>query len=163
MAEFLDWYASLIDSGAMPQASEMSQLFTVGPEESLMGQGRAAMMIAPSSGLSGFSAASGDNLRLVKIPGETSESCKGTMVNVGIFYGISANTQHPAEAGKFVDFMINDPDAGKILGLDRGVPLSEAVVAAISPDLNELDQQQVAYMSSDQTLAKFSVLTAGCH
>ncbi|MFB7333409.1 ABC transporter substrate-binding protein [Streptomyces adustus] len=33
----------------------------------------------------------------------------------------SARTQHPKEVAQFIDFMVHDPEVGKIMGYDRGV------------------------------------------
>lgn len=40
---------------------------------------------------------------------------------------IAKRSAHPAEAAQFIDFFINDPEAGKILGLSRGMPVNAAV------------------------------------
>ena len=37
---------------------------------------------------------------------------------------ITRKSEHPKEAAKFVDFFINDPEAAKILGMSRGLPVN---------------------------------------
>lgn len=36
-------------------------------------------------------------------------------------FGVSAHSQHPKEAAMLIDFLLNDPDAIEIMGLERGV------------------------------------------
>ena len=148
LSEYLDFYAHLEAIGAIPPAAQAVETFTVGPEESLAGRGLAAITFVPSSSVTAFSSASGDDLVLARVPGDDSEAYVGTLVNIGIYWAISANCAHPVEAGQFIDFMINDPGAGEYLGVERGVPLNTTVAAAIAPGLNEVSQQQVEYMAS---------------
>lgn len=46
----------------------------------------------------------------------------------------SAKTPHPEEAVAFIDFVVNSPEAGKILGTLAGVPLSAKQAAAVGED-----------------------------
>lgn len=48
-------------------------------------------------------------------------------------WAVNANSKHPAEAVKLVNFLINDPAAGKELGMSRGVPPNADVAKAIAP------------------------------
>jgi len=147
LSQWFDFMKTLIDDGVAPPASETVQLFTVGPEESLMGQNRSAIMFAPSSTISQMTAASGANLVLARFPGESSEDRVGTMVDVGIYYGASARTPHPYAAARLINFLVNDPDAGLLLGVDRGLPLNSEVAAAVYPTVDSVAQQQFDYMN----------------
>lgn len=57
--------------------------------------------------------------------------------NVGWFkkpslmYSITPNTKAPAAAALFLDFMLNDQDAAKVLGTTRGIPSSKSAAAAL--------------------------------
>jgi len=148
LAQFLDFYQGLVNDGVAPPAAQVGETWTVGPEETLMGRGHAAITFVPSSSVTAFSSASGDDLLLERIPGDDSEAHIGTLVNIGIYWGISAFTEHPVEAGIFVNCMINSEAAGEYLGVERGVPLNTRVAAAIAPGLNEVSQQQVEYMAN---------------
>ena len=50
----------------------------------------------------------------------------GWMLKPALLYAISANTKYPDEAAEFLNFMLNDSEAAKILGTTRGLPASEA-------------------------------------
>ena len=146
MAEFFEFSSDLVADGLTPAATETVQLFVVGPGESLMGTNRSAMMFAPSSTIAQMTAASGANLALARFPGESSEPYIGTAVDVGIYYGAAANTPYPEAAGRFISFMVNDPEAGLHFGVDRGVPLNPYVVAALEPTADDVMLAQFDYM-----------------
>jgi len=45
----------------------------------------------------------------------------------------SARTAHPKEVAQFIDFMVHDPEVGKIMGYDRGILASKEQYAAFKP------------------------------
>jgi multiple sugar transport system substrate-binding protein len=45
----------------------------------------------------------------------------------------SARTAHPKEVAQFIDFMVHDPEVGKIMGYDRGILASTEQYAAFKP------------------------------
>ncbi|MEV4580330.1 hypothetical protein AB0K16_44540 [Nonomuraea jabiensis] len=54
-----------------------------------------------------------------------------------MFYAASAKTEHQAEVNAFINFMINDPEAGAIILSDRGLPASSKVLAAVRDQFPE--------------------------
>lgn len=92
--------------------------------KSLLITGKAAMSLLPSNQLAAFQSLTEDKLILLPVP----RGPKGTGVVFESSQGLSgyANTQHAKEVAILMDFWINDPDAAKILGNDRGVPVTEA-------------------------------------
>lgn len=143
---FFEFSRSLIDSGASPGADELVELTDVGPEQTLMGRGLAAFMLTWSSSLTALSEASGADLEIVKIPGESAET--GVWLQSSQLYTVSARTASPKDAAAFVNFLINDPEAGKLILTDRGVPAVEAVRQAILPELSETARREVEYISA---------------
>lgn len=143
---FFEYSKMLIDTGASPGADELVELTDVGPEQTLMGQGRAAFMLTWSSSLTALSEASGAELEIVKIPGESVET--GAWLQSSQFYTISARTPAPETAAAFVNFLVTDPDAGTLILTDRGVPAVESVRQAILPELSTTAQREVEYISA---------------
>ncbi|GHF83219.1 ABC transporter substrate-binding protein [Streptomyces griseosporeus] len=45
----------------------------------------------------------------------------------------SARTKHPKEVAQFIDFMVHDPEVGKIMGYDRGILATTDQYAAFKP------------------------------
>ncbi|APX33291.1 ABC transporter substrate-binding protein [Brachybacterium sp. P6-10-X1] len=143
---FFEFSKQLVDSGASPGADQLVELTDVGPERTLVGRGRAAFMLTWSSSLSALSEASGAELEIVKVPGESVEA--GVWLQSSQFYTISARTASPEAAASFVNFLVNDPEAGALILTDRGVPAVEAVRQAILPELSATAQREVEYISA---------------
>ncbi|GAA2261036.1 lipoprotein [Streptomyces ruber] len=51
----------------------------------------------------------------------------------GLMLSASARTEHPEEAAQFIDFMVNDPEVGKVMGYDRGTLTSTPQFEAYQP------------------------------
>src|SRR5690606_7372193 len=52
----------------------------------------------------------------------------GLYLKPSMLLSVSARTEHPTEAAKLVDFLVNDPEAAKILGTNRGIPATNAAL-----------------------------------
>lgn len=48
-----------------------------------------------------------------------------------MLYAVSKNSKNPDVAVRFVNFMLHDPDAARLLGTQRGLPLSKSAYAVI--------------------------------
>lgn len=80
---------------------------------------------------------------LIRYAGETKRELKlgplptntpgqlGQYLKPSMLLSASSRTKHPEEAAKLIDFLINDPEAGKIFGANRGIPASKAQRDAI--------------------------------
>ena len=102
-------------------------------------------MLTWSSSLTALSEASGEELEIAKVPGESTET--GVWLQPSQLYTISARTGSPENAATFVNFLINDPEAAKLILTDRGVPAVESVRQAILPELCETARREVEYIS----------------
>lgn len=51
---------------------------------------------------------------------------QGGFTKVSLAFAISKNTKHPAECAKLINFLLNEEDGVKIMGSERGIPLSKA-------------------------------------
>lgn len=146
VASFFAFSKELVDSGASPGAEELVELTDVGPEQTLIGRGAAAFMLTWSSSLTPLADASGEELEIVKVPGESLET--GGWLQSSQLYTISARTAAPEAAATFVDFLVNSPEAGKLILTDRGVPAVETVRQAILPELTDSARREVEYISA---------------
>jgi oligogalacturonide transport system substrate-binding protein len=59
---------------------------------------------------------------------------KSALIKVNMTFAINKNTKYPKEAAKFLNFMLSDPEAAKILGTVRGIPLNKSAFAALEKD-----------------------------
>lgn len=88
-----------------------------------------------------------DGVTLAPMPsGE--DGTPGQYFKPSMFMGVAADTSHPKAAVQLVDFMLNDPDAAKILGATRGIPVNEALRERIAPGLKDFDKTVFDYQAS---------------
>jgi multiple sugar transport system substrate-binding protein len=60
---------------------------------------------------------------------------------------VAATSASPREASRVASFLMNDPEAAQILGVDRGVPPSAAMRALLSERLDALGRAQIDYLA----------------
>jgi multiple sugar transport system substrate-binding protein len=133
--------------GAVSPAEETTQLDgTV--ENTPLGRGGRALSDnnwdAPSSG---FLALVPTGVTLAPMPsGE--DGTPGQYFKPSMFMGIADSSGHPEESARFIDFMLNDMDAAKILGATRGIPVNESIREKIAPELKDFDKTVADFQAS---------------
>ncbi|TVY08549.1 ABC transporter substrate-binding protein [Paenibacillus cremeus] len=119
--------------------------------KSLVVTGKVAMSLIASNQLGAHQNLIKDKLELVQLP----RGPKGTGVVFESSQGLSgyAKTKHPKEVAMLMNYWINDPDAAKILGNDRGVPVTSKMRDLLKKDADPIDQIIYDYTSrvSDAT------------
>ena len=63
-----------------------------------------------------------------------------------MFWSLSARTARPEQAITFLDFLINDAEAAKILLVDRGAPINSATRPAIEEALRPVDLESLRFL-----------------
>lgn len=140
LEEYWDFALELRDRGAIPSAELISEVIQASPELTLMGQGRAAMHSAYTNQVSVFSEASGDDLVLLKFPGETQFERPGMTLLPSQYFSVSSQSEHPEAAAALIDFLLNQPEGALIMGTDRGLSSNAAIREAISGNLTEFQR-----------------------
>ena len=59
---------------------------------------------------------------------------KSAYLKVNMTLAINKNTKHPKEAAKFLNFLLSDPEAAKVLGIVRGIPLNKSAYAELEKE-----------------------------
>lgn len=87
----------------------------------------------------------GQNFVMGPFPTDLGDSKSGfTKISMG--YGISANTEHPEEAAKLLEFLTSDPEGVKTIALERGIVankeaekilVDEGLLSGITYDANK--------------------------
>lgn len=115
------------------------------PSKSLIVTGKVAMSLIPSNQLAAHQSLTEDPLTMVQLP----RGPKGTGVVFESSQGLSgyAKTKHPKEVAMLINFFINDPEAAKILGNDRGVPVTSKNRALLEGEASEADKIVYDYTS----------------
>lgn len=142
----------LLDGGGIPSAAKTQEIINVGPEQTLMGQGKGGMIFAYTNQLSAYEKASGKDLKLLRIPGETQYARPGMTLLPSQYYSIYARSKYPRQAALFVDFLVNSAEAGNLILTDRGLPMSPQVRTAISAKLPPADQESAQFVDVVSTV-----------
>jgi oligogalacturonide transport system substrate-binding protein len=87
----------------------------------------------------------------------------GMLGRPSMMLAVSKNTKSPQAAVRFVNFMLTDPEAARILGTTRGIPLAQSQIKALQQD-GKIDAvpmqafQQIAAMRNSGKLTPPSPL-----
>jgi multiple sugar transport system substrate-binding protein len=132
----------LRDEGA-PSASVTVEVGAGGIDLSLTATNQGAMGFWWSNQLGALTDRSGRELQLARFPG----GADGMYLKPAMFWAMSSATEHPEEAAKFIDFMINSSEAAEIMLTDRGLPVNLAIRESIAGSLDAPNQQAAAFVT----------------
>lgn len=150
MTEWMQMNLDLQKSGGSPSASQVVEDVSAQPEQTLLGQGKQGMKQSWSNQMNSYS---GNELLMMKLP---SESVKGgAWLRSSMEYGISSKTKYPNATAKFLNFLVNNEEAGKLIKSDRGMPANLEVRAAVVPLLKDNQKKEAAFLDrvADMNLA----------
>ncbi|WP_129788354.1 ABC transporter substrate-binding protein [Promicromonospora panici] len=143
----LDWTAS----GAAAPASHQAEMAGVGLDQTDFSTGKQALAFSQITQIPAYEAATGGaTLEPVKIPSEDANEAKYSYLKPGMYWSVSSTSEHPAEAALFVDFMVNDPEVGGILGTDRGIPSNGAVRDSILDGLAPGEKSAADFVAAEE-------------
>lgn len=116
-------------------------------EGSMLSIGKAATAFEHSNLLVGYQALNRHKLAMTMYPNGGPGAKPGQYLKPSQMWSVYARTKFNEEAARIVNFFVEDQEAAKVLTVERGVPASAAMRKFITPDLNELDQQSIRYIS----------------
>lgn len=98
--------------------------------------------------LAGYVADSGtESIEMLPIPtGPDGE--KAMFFKPSMLLSASANSENPAAAAALIDFLVNEPEVGRIFGTSKGVPAVAAQRDAMAVEEGSIDAKVVAYEES---------------
>jgi multiple sugar transport system substrate-binding protein len=127
----LDW----TKGGAAPSASTTAETISLPLDQTLFTTGKTAAIFTPSTMITAYAAASRAELELVPLPTPDEDTAKYDYYKPGMYWSVSSKSEHPAEAALLVDFLVNDPEAAKIIGTERGIPANATTLESLGEDL----------------------------
>jgi multiple sugar transport system substrate-binding protein len=145
LAKFWSYWQDLVKAGGATPA-EISNQYDGTAAKSALVQGKSAAEFMFDNTLGANQAATKSKLAVVGFPTDGANS--GQYFKPTMLLSASAKSAHPKEAAQLIDFLVNDPGAGKILGVERGLPPNTKVRAAVVPSLTGVSQVVVAYEES---------------
>ncbi|MFE7900808.1 ABC transporter substrate-binding protein [Streptomyces sp. NPDC057424] len=136
----------LISSGASVKASTMVEDQTAGITAGSFATGKAAMMGAYNTQITALQEATGAKLKLLQLPrvGDT----KANFFKPSMYWAVSGQSEHPAEAAAFVNFVLNDAKAADILKTERGIPANKEMLKHLQGGLTGPDKAAADYMNT---------------
>lgn len=154
LAEFFQFQQKLIDAGATNPPDQAQEIFAAGssPEQSLIAQDKAGMAMISMNQLKQFEDASGHELTPVLWPGDSQSEDRGGWTKQGTYVSINANTEYPEAAATFVDYLVNNEDAARVMGLDRGVPANTELAATLTESLEGADLRFSEWVTRSQSV-----------
>jgi len=157
--DIVRWFAMWSDmrkEGAVVPADVQVASPPSAVDKSLVVKGQVAIQSASASQIGGFQELTTDKLGLLMYPSGPAGS--GMIPPIPSQY-ITAyeGTKHKEEVAKFIDFMVNDPEAGAILGSTRGVPASGQIRDALTATATPTDKVLFDYISHVSDTAKPTV------
>ena len=117
-------------------------------DSSPLGQGKAACGLQYSNQLVGYQAQSKNKLSLTFYPQTKGSARSGHFYRPALIWSIAANSKYKEQAAAFVSYFVTEPEAGAILGVERGVPMLPAIRTQIAPMLNAVEQATVNYVNA---------------
>ncbi|MFC7404252.1 ABC transporter substrate-binding protein [Georgenia alba] len=147
--DFYETNQDLVDSGAVPPPTLQTESIGVALEQNPFATGRAAFTPLWHTQVQAYVDASGVEMGLLRMPASTPG--EHHMVNkASMYWSIAQSTQHPEEAATFVNFMLNDEEAARIFGVERGVPADPEIQEVIEPELSPTGRNSVEFASDLQ-------------
>lgn len=140
----VDWFkmwAELRAAGVCVSAED--QALDTGPlETTMLTLGKASVIPSNSNQLVAFQAINQDKITISNFPRIATDAPGGHYRKPSMFFSVGGSSAQKEEAAKLINFFVSNPDAAKVLGVERGIPCSVSVREALAPTLDA--QSQVA-------------------
>ncbi len=126
--KYLDLFKDYRDNGLVPPPDVAAGYAESNADTSALIAGKVAIAFLFTNQLSGYQAATTDELDFIEFPGAA--ATKALWQAPSQFYTVNKESKNIEETVKFINFLVNDPDAAKILGSNRGASASSTARAA---------------------------------
>ncbi|MFB9274359.1 ABC transporter substrate-binding protein [Cohnella cellulosilytica] len=147
--DVINWFAlwdELRQAGAIVPAEVQVANPPDAVDKSLIVKGQVAIQGASASQIFGYQALTDDQLGLLPNPAGPAGNGMSPPVS-GQFITSYEGTKYPEEVAKFMDFMVNDPEAAVLLGSSRGVPPSAKIRDTLAAESTPVDKILYDYIS----------------
>jgi multiple sugar transport system substrate-binding protein len=150
-AEAIEWFAmwNQMRADGICVDAETQALDTNGPlENTMVILGKAAMMPSNSNQLVAYQTLVQDDLTITSYPRIAAGVGGGHYRKPSMFFSVGGSSANKEAAAEYLSFFINDPEAGKVLGVERGIPCVSAVRDVVAPTLGEKDQIALNFVAN---------------
>ncbi|MHA6689423.1 ABC transporter substrate-binding protein [Devosia sp. A449] len=148
--EMVKWFAMWNEfrAAGVIIAPDEQAIDTGAVETTPLVRAKSAMMPSNSNQLVGYQAIIPDRLDMVGYPRLAAGVGGGHYRKPSMFFSVAGSSANKEAAAAFLNFFINDAEAGKILGVERGIPCSAAVRDAVAPTLDEANQIALNFVAN---------------
>jgi len=147
-ATWTEWcgiFADLRAEGVVPPATVSVSEKKYDPQQDLLLNGTVLIKQSYASDFPSWDSVQPGAFALAKSPASVQA---GGYVKPSMYWTVSANSGNIEAAKKFIEFYINDRDAADVLGVIRGIPVSEAIVTYLEPKFTDADRVQLALLNA---------------
>jgi len=138
--EFNKLFSDLRKEGIVPPANVTAGHKQYDPQLDLFMNGTILVQREYSAAFPTFESVHPGQFTMSPVP---SDSNPGGFLLPSQFFTVSEESAHLDEAKKFIDWFVNDKEAGQTLQLVRGVPVSKPVLDDLAPNLDTAAQAQI--------------------
>lgn len=139
----------LQETGACPDASTSVEDSGAAIDQSLFATDRIGLTMVWSNQVVAHDALIDGGVTVLRPPSMTGSASDAQLwYKASMYWSVASTTQNPEAAVKFVDFLVNSPDAGKITLVERGVPGNLTVREAVVAELDEANTKAVDYLDA---------------
>lgn len=135
--KILDFYKSLLDEKVIMPINEFGQQFQSGTQAGILCWISDADRFCQPLDEKGISVTLGPSLSLEK------DDLTGWLLKPATMLAVSSITDHPQEAGKLLNYFLNDPDFALLQGTEKGLPVSQSARSAVE-ESGEADVHEMA-------------------
>jgi multiple sugar transport system substrate-binding protein len=148
--EMIEWFTmwnQFRDAGVIVAAED--QALDTGPlETTMLVTGKSALMPSNSNQLVGYQALVKDSLNMCGYPRLAAGVGGGHYRKPSMFFSVGGSSANKEAAADFLNFFVTDPEAAKLLGVERGIPCSAAVRDVVAPTLDETNQIALNFVAN---------------
>ena len=141
--KYLDLFKDFRNAGLVPPPDIASGFAENNADTSAIIAGKVAIGFIWTNQLAGYQGATKDELGLLEFPGAAVK--KSLWQAPSQFYTVNKDSKNADAAVKFIDFLVNSPEASRVLGNDRVASASATARAAGLANAN--DQKVVQYLT----------------
>ncbi|WP_138751235.1 ABC transporter substrate-binding protein [Paenibacillus sinopodophylli] len=151
---FYQTYEEFRKAKIVPPAEKAAAFLENDPQADPMASGVVMTRGATTGSVSALEQLMPGNVGVVNMP---VGPAGGGWAQSTIFLSVSANSKNKAEAKKFLRWFITDKEAGKALGLTRGIPINPDIYKELEPTLENKDKlgKEIYDLSLDKALPFF--------
>lgn len=145
--EWYDYWDKLAKAGGCV-AADLQSMDQSLIDSNPLTRGNAAMAFTFSNQTVGYQAVLQHQVGISALPLVAAGGKSGLFYRPALIWSIGKTSKNPDIAAAFIDFFINNIDAGLVLGAERGVPVNLKVREAVAPTLDATARLAVDYVSS---------------